>query len=329
MSLALLLLLIAALTPWGCKLPASPAGKRDYRQDMRDFVQSISAYARQRDDNFIIFIQNGHEILTQNGRADGPLIPALVDAIDGVARESLFYGYHGDDLLTPADACENMLSFTNTARRHGLEVLVVDYCATRSLVDDSYARNAAREYLSFAADHRALNQVPAYPPTPYKAHAADVAALGEAQNFLYLINPDRFPDKKTYIQALQSTDYDLLIVDLFYHCEPLSAAEVATLKRKANGGTRLVVAYLSMGEAEDYRYYWEPVWIVEPPAWLAAENPSWPGNYKVRYWDENWQGIIYGNEDSYAQKILRAGFDGVYLDIIDAFDYFEQQAKQP
>lgn len=35
--------------------------------------------------------------------------------------------------------------------------------------------------------------------------------------------------------------------------------------------------------------------------------------------------IIYGNNNSYVKKILDAGFDGVYLDIIDAFEYFENQ----
>ena len=35
--------------------------------------------------------------------------------------------------------------------------------------------------------------------------------------------------------------------------------------------------------------------------------------------------IIYGNNNSYLEKILDAGFDGVYLDIIDAFEYFENQ----
>jgi len=35
--------------------------------------------------------------------------------------------------------------------------------------------------------------------------------------------------------------------------------------------------------------------------------------------------IIYGNNNSYLKKILDAGFDGVYLDIIDAFEYFENQ----
>lgn len=86
-----------------------------------------------------------------------------------------------------------------------------------------------------------------------------------------------------------------------------------------------MIAYMSIGEAEDYRYYWQTEWEINPPSWLAEENPNWPGNYKVRYWDLAWQEIIYGNDNSYLKKILDAGFDGVYLDIIDTFEYFETQ----
>jgi cysteinyl-tRNA synthetase len=49
------------------------------------------------------------------------------------------------------------------------------------------------------------------------------------------------------------------------------------------------------------------------------------GNFKVRYWDENWKNIIYGDSDAYIDKIINAGFDGAYLDIIDGFEYFEDE----
>ena len=58
------------------------------------------------------------------------------------------------------------------------------------------------------------------------------------------------------------------------------------MQRKPDGGARIVLAYLSIGEAEDYRSYWQRDWSVSPPAWLGAENPDWPGNYAVNYWDE-------------------------------------------
>ncbi len=81
---------------------------------------------------------------------------------------------------------------------------------------------------------------------------------------------------------------------------------------------------MSIGEAEDYRYYWQTSWSTTKPAWLDAENPEWKGNYKVKYWYSDWQKLIYGNDSSYTKKILNAGFDGVYLDIIDAFEYYEK-----
>ena len=33
--------------------------------------------------------------------------------------------------------------------------------------------------------------------------------------------------------------------------------EIIALKTKKNGGQRLVIAYMSIGEAEDYRFYWQ------------------------------------------------------------------------
>ncbi len=139
-----------------------------------------------------------------------------------------------------------------------------------------------------------------------------------------MLNPGEYTTKAAFISAIQATNYDLVITDLFYEgTDELTSSDVATLKVKTNGGARLVIAYMSIGEAENYRYYWQREWETSPPSWLSEENPDWPGNYKVRYWDEDWQNIVYGNDSSYLKKIIDAGFDGVYLDIIDAFEYFE------
>ena len=45
----------------------------------------------------------------------------------------------------------------------------------------------------------------------------------------------------------------------------------------------------------------------------------------MEYWNPEWQAIIYGSENAYLDKVLQAGFDGVYLDIIDGYEYFEAQ----
>lgn len=104
----------------------------------------------------------------------------------------------------------------------------------------------------------------------------------------------------------------------------LTRGQITALRNSLPGGRRLV-AYLSIGEAEDYRYYWKPEWKTRPPPWLDAENPGWAGNYKVKYWHPGWQAILFGSRGAYLDKILDAGFDGIYLDIIDAYEYYEER----
>jgi cysteinyl-tRNA synthetase len=168
-----------------------------------------------------------------------------------------------------------------------------------------------------------LDDVPGYPTIPFNVNSNDVADLSGAMNFLYLIDPTAFGSKEAFLDALRLTDYDLLIIDAFYEDLPLTVQDTGSLKVKANGGERLVFSYMSIGEAEDYRYYWDDSWEDDPPSWLDDENPDWEGNYKVRYWDPTWQGYIYGNDGAYVDRILQAGFDGAYLDLIDAYEYYE------
>ncbi|MCZ6676575.1 MAG: endo alpha-1,4 polygalactosaminidase [Candidatus Poribacteria bacterium] len=305
-----------------------PTG-RNYKQGMRDFVRGMSAYAKGINPDFIVIPQNGHQLITDNGRETGSPALTYLHAIDGVGREDLFYGYDDDNIATPISARNHMIAFLEIASRHGVEVLVTDYCWTETFMADSYRQNAARGYISFAADERELLHIPRYPTTPYNVNLSNITSLPEAQNFLYLLNLDNYRQKTAFIRAIERTNYDLVITDLFYEdTEQLTSSDIAALKVKANGRTRLVIAYMSIGEAEDYRYYWQTQWEANPPSWLSEENPDWPGNYKVRYWDEDWQGMIYGSGNSYLKKILDAGFDGVYLDIIDAFEFFESQVEQ-
>jgi cysteinyl-tRNA synthetase len=294
-----------------------------YRQYMREFVQNISQYAREIDEDFIVIPQNGQELVTEDGEEDGQPADEYLKAIDGVGREDLLYGYDKDDKATPADEREYMIAYLNVCESNGVEVLVTDYCSTHNKMDDSYQQNNNMGYISFAAPDRELRLIPGYPAIPYNVNDHDIDDLSDAKNFLYLINPEEYTTRQKFIAALASSDYDIILMDYFYDEEEYTRDEINLLKSKNNGGQRLVVAYMSIGEAEEYRYYWDDEWKTDPPAWLKEENPDWEGNYKVEYWDPDWQSIIFGSSDSYLDKIMDKGFDGVYLDIIDAFEYFE------
>jgi cysteinyl-tRNA synthetase, unknown class len=150
-----------------------------------------------------------------------------------------------------------------------------------------------------------------------------------------------------------AADIDLIVIDHAREStatQLLSAADVAKFRNRPGREPRIVLAYMSIGEAERYRYYWRGTWTSnayfgwQKPAWLARENKDWKGNYLVRYWDPEWQRVIvdpapsllqtlrtswlqatpFGQPTAYLDKILQAGFDGVYLDRVDAFSEWEK-----
>jgi cysteinyl-tRNA synthetase len=137
--------------------------------------------------------------------------------------------------------------------------------------------------------------------------------------------------------AVGETSFDLVVIDYSQDGDEetrFTSDEISDLK-DSPGGSKIVLAYMSIGEAEDYRWYWRDAWDRDrdgipdsgAPSWLGPSNPDWVGNYKVRYWDEAWQSLIYGSADSYLDKIISSGFDGVYLDIIDAYEYWGPEGE--
>ncbi|RMG55004.1 MAG: hypothetical protein D6723_03625 [Acidobacteria bacterium] len=127
------------------------------------------------------------------------------------------------------------------------------------------------------------------------------------------------------LRAIGDTAYDLVVMD--YSADgseagEFTAAEIEAL-RHSPGGEKIVLAYMSIGEAEDYRFYWRWWWRPSHPSWLDVENPDWPGNYKVHYWDPRWQAIIL----EYTDRLIDAGFDGAYLDLIDAYQYYADRGR--
>lgn len=138
---------------------------------------------------------------------------------------------------------------------------------------------------------------------------------------------------KAFLYQLQGLDidkvgaskFDLVITDFSRdgtEAGRWTAKDVDAMRKTP----KLVLAYLSIGEAETYRWYWKNKWDADgdgrpdkgAPDWLGPVNPDWPGNHKVRYWDPKWQQIVF----AYLDKILEAGFDGAYLDIIDGYEFW-------
>lgn len=144
-------------------------------------------------------------------------------------------------------------------------------------------------------------------------------------SFAYMLQADSFAKTKTLaVERLAACDRDWIVLDAGFDGETAwDRADLDALRRGRPG--RRVLAYISIGEAEDYRAYWRKEWgskgklTPAAPAWLCSENPEWAGNYRVKYWNPEWQKLMLAAIDD---AMLR-GFDGVYLDIVDGFETFE------
>ncbi len=297
----------------------------DYREAMRRWVIAISETTRETHPDFIIIPQNASPLLTGNGTPDGKPVQAFITAIDGLGQESLSYGEGGYGVARGEKSKTALTEQLKLAKTFSLSVLSIDYCGRTNQIAFAEDYNAENGFIGFSAPNIELTETP--PLVEARKNTRDIKKLSDAENFLIVLNPEKYSAKSKFLAALSATDYDVLIIDTdFSEHEAYTYADIEGLKTKAGGGRRLVIAYLSIGEAEDYRAYWRDSWHENPPEWLLEENRAWDGNYVVKYWNAEWQDIILYREDSVAKRILDVGFDGVYLDIVDGYEYFEDIA---
>jgi cysteinyl-tRNA synthetase len=126
------------------------------------------------------------------------------------------------------------------------------------------------------------------------------------------------------LDRLAESHYDLLVIDqprsIKGEEDHDSRADVSRLKSGPNTseGDRIVVAYIDVGEAESYRWYWQPGWRVGSPEWIVAPDPEgWDENYPVQFWRPEWKSVV----TEYFDRIIDDGYDGAYLDWLEAYSF--------
>ncbi len=124
-------------------------------------------------------------------------------------------------------------------------------------------------------------------------------------------------------EVAQNTTFEMIVMDYSLTGSDDGAYSAEEIQLIKNSG-KFAICYISIGEAEDYRSYWQNSWSNNPPEWLGAENPDWSGNFKVKFWYSEWQNIIF----NWLDIIIAQGFDGIYMDIIDAYYYWMEEVNQ-
>jgi len=108
------------------------------------------------------------------------------------------------------------------------------------------------------------------------------------------------------LKNIEKSPFNLVVIDSELNGQPINPSDLKPLQDK----NKKIFAYISLGSAEDYRSYWKKEWFKDPPAWMAAENKLWKGNYKVtdlmsREWTDISKLIL--------SSVLNSGFDGIII----------------
>jgi cysteinyl-tRNA synthetase, unknown class len=144
-------------------------------------------------------------------------------------------------------------------------------------------------------------------------------AFAGVKSWAYVIQKQTEGDR---LARLAASGYDVAVIDdprtivgTESHDARADVARLHATKGAGTGRAKTVIAYVDIGEAEDYRTYWKPDWSKARPSFIVAEDPDgWAGNYPVAYWSRDWYAVI----DEMIDAVVADGYDGIYLDWIEA-----------
>jgi uncharacterized protein (TIGR01370 family) len=165
-------------------------------------------------------------------------------------------------------------------------------------------------------------------------------------------------DTSGAIDKIVNSKYDLVVIEPTVTYDPDFDARDMVNRIKASKASdgihrKLVFAYIDIGEAEEWRWYWgnhktyeeygecKNTYINAIKKWapwvVACDPDGWAGNYPVAFWDDDWKDIvIYGTTlgpnqgiyfNSMMDEVIQDGFDGAYLDWVEAWEMDEVQLR--
>jgi cysteinyl-tRNA synthetase len=158
------------------------------------------------------------------------------------------------------------------------------------------------------------------PPVAGSTSPRDDAAprLDDVETWFYLLDVDL---EDAMITDIGLSSYDMVVID-FIVSEANNTdypIQEVVARLRSEGRPRIVLAYVDIGQAEDFRAYWQPQWRPGDPEWIVGLDPDgWEGNYPVAFWYDEWRSV-WLDDGGLIEQIVQAGFDGVYLDWVEAY----------
>ncbi len=204
-------------------------------------------------------------------------------------------------------------------RESGRRLLSLETCADAKGVSQAMSGAGRDRVLPFAAID-GINSTRRVSGRPPAENSNAVATVGEARNWMPQLHGNGYGSKTEWVEAMAKTNYDMLVMDVSYRGQdPLTKDDVKKLKFKELGAPRLVLAVLPVGKAFDWRWYWKKDWVAGNPDFLFAPISDDPGAYMASVDNAQWRAVL----GKYITGIVDLGFDGVVLDDLDTYLWFE------
>jgi endo-alpha-1,4-polygalactosaminidase (GH114 family) len=302
----------------------------NYRAYMREMVEDLATYAESRDPNFVVVTRPGFDLLTWSRREydlaeikRDPLARIPTDAIVQVGTPMRRYIQSIDAFLLNGQFCAPLRvpgADLQEMLRQGLKAMTIEHCRTPEQAAAALQAAVKMGVVSHIDldDTDDFSRLPSRRPSP--ENPRNVETILGARNMLMMLDSREYETREEWFAAMSATNYDVLITDAFYKGNrPLSKDEIHHLKFKEMGARRLVLARMSVGYAEDERFYWQRDWQIGAPTWIQALGTERAGQYVVEYWNPAWKAIV----GRYFAGIMDLGFDGVVLDGIEAYRRWE------
>ncbi|TYB31090.1 MAG: hypothetical protein FXF47_05910 [Candidatus Mcinerneyibacterium aminivorans] len=287
-----------------------------YKDRMIDLIHELKKYTNQYDKPFYIISQNGHSLININQNIFKLLFNKngsngkYFNSIDGISFEFGDYSYFLN---------RDIQKKLQLAHKADIKVFLIGYEKDCKKIEKIYDFARRKNYAAYISPSYNLDVIPNI--NFANSLSKENLTLQNVDSFIYMINPAKYKTKKEFLKELKKSDYDLLIIDLFFNKEIINKKEVNSLKKKNNGKKRIVLSYLSVGEAENYRYYWKRKWNYKKPSFVLKQNERWPNSYIVKFWDMRWVDIL----KDYLDKINESNFDGVVFDVVDTHIHFDKE----
>lgn len=316
----------------------------NYRELMRNIVETLKDYVRETKPDFLIIADGATELLTR-GEWENALDELHRAEAAGAKTEDeryLLKLFSPEDLIPEGTPDRRYIQSLNAVlvtnavcgknalpdktkkllNEFGVSVLGAEHCKTEKEKNNALL-SLAKQGIPAHTDTDAKGSFDFLPPdaVPFNENVDNVLSLKDVKNMMIMTNSRRYASKGEWVDALSDTNYDLLIVDPFFKfSQPLTAEDVARLRQKKIGARRLVFAVLDVAVAEDTRPYWQSTWELNDPAWLRFPDKENPAGTVADYWNSEWKRIV----GIYFKSIMDMGYDGVVLKGLDRHKTFER-----